>query len=356
MLSKCLHERGLSVSVLTRKMKGLPSFEIIRGVPVYRSIRTLPWGKWFGITYILSVFWFLYRQRNSYDIIHCHILQGFHSAVAMLFKLFFKKKVIIKVAASGPLSAFKMLKNVLFGKFLLKKIKYADRIIAVCSQSKQEALQEGFPPSSVIQIPNGVDTRLFIPAPYNKANTGKIIFVGRLDFMKGVHVLLKAFRKLKEEGLQAHLDIFGDGPERDKLIRMAGDLSVNDSVSFCGEVKEVVRCLQESTIFVLPSLSEGLSNVILEAMSCGLSVVATRAGGTTDIIKDGVNGLLVDPENSDQLFDAMKKLLNNHDLAEKLGAEARRTAESRFSINTTVDAYVTLYHELCDENSAQESR
>ena len=85
MLAEQLIKKGMRVSVLTRSLRGLPTFEVIRGVPVNRRIRTLPWGKCFGLSYLVSALWFLFCNRNSYDIIHCHLL-GFHSAVAVLLK------------------------------------------------------------------------------------------------------------------------------------------------------------------------------------------------------------------------------------------------------------------------------
>jgi len=345
-LAAGLIKRGVHVSVLTRRIKGLPRFEQVMDIPVYRSIRTIQFNKLFGITYILSVFWFLYRKRNSYDIIHCHIAQGFHSIVALLIKSLFKKKVIIKVAATGPISDFTMIKKVVFGDTFLNKLKSADRIITICSQSRQEALGQGIPASSIIHIPNGVDIDYFKPLSSGEDKENKVIFIGRLDAMKGVHVLLKAFKQLRDEGLQACLNIIGDGPDRDKYESMARDMDLNNSVNFSGEIKEVVSFLRKSTMFVLPSLSEGLSNVLLESMACALPVVATRVGGNTDLIQDGMNGILVDSENPGQLSEAMMNILKDKILAKQLGAAARKTVERNYSINHIIDKYVKLYKQL----------
>ena len=344
-LAAQLTKRGVHVAVLTRKFKGLPSYEVIKDIPVYRHIRILPWGKSFALTYMLSVFWFLLKKRHAYDIIHCHLLQGFHSVVAIVFKALFQKKVVIKVGATGPLSDFVMLKNVFLGDFLLKKITRADKLVTVCSQSTAEALQEGFTASQVEQIPNGVDTNHFKPFS-SSGNQKNITFIGRLDHMKGVQVLLDAFKTLKEDGVTAHLTIIGDGPDRDKLQNLARDAGVNDSISFCGAVEDIIPYLQKSALFVLPSLSEGLSNVLLEAMACGLPIVATRVGGNIDLIRDGENGILVETENSNQLSEAMKKILQDKALAKKLGSEARKTVEQRFSLISIADRYLSLYQKL----------
>ena len=346
MLSEHLIKKGVCVSVLTRSLKGLPSFETVRGIPVHRAIKTLPWGKWFGITYILSVLWFLYAKRHTYNIIHCHILQGFHSAAAVLFKRLFGKRVIIKAAATGPLSDFKILKKIFLGSFFLRQIKHADQIISICALSKQEAIEEGFSPLSVVHIPGGVDTIVFKPALPGAASFDRILFIGRLDYMKGVHVLIKAFSKIWKQYPYLHLDIIGDGPDKDKLKRMCVDLCIDNFISFHGTVTETVKYLHKSRLFVLPSLSEGFSNVILEAMACGLPVVAANVGGTPDIIQNGINGLLVEPDSPDQIFDAVMKIINNRDMAKKLGAEARKTVENNFSMEQIADRYISLYRDL----------
>jgi len=344
-LAEQLIKRGIAVSVLTRKLPGLRSFELIQGVPVHRCIRTLPWGKWFAVTYMLSVLWFLLRRRHTYDVIHCHLLQGFHSIVAIMVKALLRKNVIIKVGATGPLSDFVMIKKVFLGDLLLKIITRVDKLITICSQSTAEALQEGFAFHQIVQIPNGVDTNHFKPfSPSN--NQTNITYIGRLDMMKGVQVLLEALRKLKDDGVTAHLNVIGDGPDRDKLQNLAREVGVNDSISFCGAIEEIIPYLQKSALFVLPSLSEGMSNVLLEAMACGLPIVTTRVGGNIDLIRDGVNGILVEPEHSDQLYQAMKKLLIDKNLAEKLGREARKTAEEKFSLQGITDQYLRLYQQL----------
>ena len=344
-LSECLIEKGFSVSVLTRSFPGLPSFEIIRGVPVYRHIRTIARGKLFGLTYMLSVFWFLFRRRNSYDIIHCHLL-GFHSAVAVVFKWLFKKKTCSLVGATGPISEFIQIRNGLWGDWLLKIITRSDRVITLCSQSYAEALQAGFSDFQIIQIPNGVDADYFKPAAIEKRADNRIIFIGRLDQWKGVDFLIRAFKILLAGAVPAHLDILGDGPDREKLQQQAADLGLQDVLTFHGAVHGVAPYLQHASLFVLPSLSEGMPNVVLEAMACGLPVIATRVGGIVDIIDNEKNGSLVDAQRPDQLYEAMKQLLTDKELAQRLGRAARKTIEERFSLPVIVNRYSTLYQEL----------
>jgi glycosyltransferase involved in cell wall biosynthesis len=350
-LSERLIEKGFCVSVLTRSSPGLPSREIICGVLVYRHIRTINRGKLFGLTYMLSVCWFLLRRRRSYDIIHCHLL-GFHSAVAVLFKLLFNKKTLSLVGATGLISDFSQMKNVFLGKFLLQLIARSDRLVVLCSQSRQEALKEGFSSAQLVYIPNGVDSAYFKPRPDAGKKPNRIIFIGRLDYLKGVDILLLALCKLIDSRIPAHLDILGDGPERNNLEMMTKKLGINEAVTFHGAVHGVAPCLQRSALFVLPSLSEGMPNVVLEAMACAVPVITTKVGGTVDMIVDGKNGLLVEAGNAEQLTAAMRDVLTDHDLGERLGREARRTIEQNFAMDRVVDQYVKLYADMLSSEAA----
>ena len=344
-LSEQLIQKGYAVAVLTRSFPDLPSFEIIRGISVYRHIRTINRGKLFGLTYMLSVLWFLFRRRNSYDIIHCHLL-GFHSAVAVLFKWLFKKKTCSLVGATGVISDFSQIKNVFLGELLLRLIARSDRLIVLCSQSRQEALDEGIASAQLVEIPNGVDTGYFMPGSAIREKGNRIIFIGRLDYLKGVDILLQALRTLIDAQIPAQLDILGDGPDRDKLTHLSVTLGLRDSIIFHGTVNGVAPYLQQASLFVLPSLSEGMPNVVLEAMACGLPVIATRVGGIVDIIENGKNGLLVDAQHPGQLYEAMKQVLTNKELAQRLGIAARKTIEERFSLPVIVNCYTTLYQEM----------
>ena len=342
-LAWALAQAGIKVSVLTRKLPGLPSVERINGVVVYRKIVTVDIGKLFGLLYAVSVFLFLLIHIRHYDIIHCHLAQGFHSPVALFFKFFFGKRVIIKIGATGPLSDFLLLRNTFGGRIFVKMLKYTDRIIVVCKQAYAEALRNGIPQKKIELIPNCVDCTKFIPAPPGERKHGYITFVGRLDTMKGVHILLEAFAQLKDKWRAAQLRIVGDGPEKANLINLARRLHIDDVVQFYGEQNDVHTFLKESYLFVLPSLSEGLPNALLEAMACGLPVIATRVGGTVDIIRDEENGLLVEPGDTRQLAGALSRLLEDQALAGRLGIAARQTMLDNFSIGTMICSYRNVY-------------
>lgn len=143
----------------------------------------------------------------------------------------------------------------------------------------------------------------------------------RLSSIKGIPYLIKAMTYLKEGTLL----IIGDGPERKKSESLLHSLGLQDRVFLLGWVdrQDMWRHLQQSTIFVLPSLSEGTPRVILEAMMCGLSIVATRVGGIPEMLTDGVNGILVPPRNEKAIAEAIKRVLDDPDFQRKASMENR---------------------------------
>lgn len=192
-------------------------------------------------------------------------------------------------------------------------------------------------------IPNGVDVDRYRPNDAVRRTTDggaavtDLLFVGRLDTVKGVPYLLRAVAKLLEDG-DYRLTIVGDGSRRDDVERLARSLGISDSVSFEGWQTDVLPYYQRSDVFVLPSLSEGLPTVIMEAQACGLPVVSTDVGGARELVKAG---RIVPKEDPDALRTAIADVAEA-DLDE-LGRTARRHVRTNFSLERMVDAYERLY-------------
>jgi glycosyltransferase involved in cell wall biosynthesis len=346
LLAEELRARGIDVFVVTRHFKGLAPRERIRGIPVYRRIRTVARPMLFSLWYAVSCFAFMVFNRKRYDIIHCHILQGFHSPAAVIAGMLFNKKTVIKITSSGPTSDFVSLSKVFLGAWILKLLRRADCVVATSAASAHEALEQGFSRGQVVCIPNGVDIRRFAPRSGPAQARTRILCVGRLIPGKGHAVLLDAFAQLCRECGSLRLEIVGDGPEKRALERKAGHLGLARAVVFHGEAASVETFFDNTAVAVQPSLSEGMSNVMLEAMAAGLPVVATRTGAAPDVISDGVNGFLVDPGSADQIRDAVKTIIADEALARRLGAAARRTVEENYSIGIVAEKYMDLYRGL----------
>jgi glycosyltransferase involved in cell wall biosynthesis len=211
----------------------------------------------------------------------------------------------------------------------------------------------GIPAENIEQISNGVDTDRF-PISTGRGNkkTKLITYIGRMDAFKGVEYLLDAFRQVIAGGADARLQLIGTGPDEDKLKRIAAHDALTDKVIFKGRRENVLHELSETDIFVLPSLSEGMSNVLLEAMSCALPVVVTGVGGALDMIRHGINGMLVPPGDPEALRDALVYLMSNESFSVSLGREARKTIEERYALSHTADCYRRLYGALTASSPA----
>ena len=226
-----------------------------------------------------------------------------------------------------------------------------DRFVVISRDIDNELSSLGIPADRRALIPNGVDLVRFQPvdADTRTASLARLgcgdgpvaVFSGRLAPEKRVDWLVGAWPRVRHAVPGAQLLVVGDGPLRDDLCTAA-----TDGVVVVGPVDDVAALLGAADIFVLPSIAEGLSNSLLEAMASGLGIVATRVGGTGDVITDGVSGDLVDVDDLDGLEAAVTGLLADLDRCVLYGVEARRTVAERYSIERTAEALVHLYRSL----------
>ena len=206
--------------------------------------------------------------------------------------------------------------------------------------------------AKIQRIYNGVDTAHDAPADRAEiraalgvpADAPVIGTVGRLDPVKDQAGLLEAFARLRTTG--AVLVIVGDGPCRADLHGRAAALGLGERVRFLGARKDVAHVLGAMDVFVLPSIAEGVSNTILEAMATGLPVVATRVGGNPELVSPGVTGQLVPRQHPDALADAIDRYLGDPVLRLAHGTQARARAVEMFSLDSMREAYADLYDEL----------
>jgi 2-deoxystreptamine N-acetyl-D-glucosaminyltransferase/2-deoxystreptamine glucosyltransferase len=202
----------------------------------------------------------------------------------------------------------------------------ADAVIALTPSTARQLRADGIPAGRVHVIPPGYDPALFARAaadPFPGLPRPRVAYLGRLAPQKDVGTLLEAFAYLPSG---TRLLLVGDGPDRAALQRRAQRFG--SRVHFAGFVPHaaVPAVLQHVDLLVLPSLYEDLSSALIEAMAAGLPVVATRVGGTADLVHDGVNGLLVAPRDPAALAAAISRILADPATAARLSAAARRTA------------------------------
>lgn len=206
----------------------------------------------------------------------------------------------------------------------------------------------------ILTIHNGVDANRFHPGAKVEGLTDEqgladrfvVGAVGRLDPIKRYDLLIKAFCALEPHRFNGVLMIVGDGPMRDELEALKRRLDPDNRVRVLGERHDLPVLYRVMDLFVQPSANEGISNTILEAMATALPVIATGVGGNPELIRTGVNGLLIPPDSTRDIEKALWAYINDSELREQHGKMGRRIAEREFSIDQMVRSYEYLYNRL----------
>jgi sugar transferase (PEP-CTERM/EpsH1 system associated) len=232
---------------------------------------------------------------------------------------------------------------------------FVDRYTAVSKKLGDWLISEvGISEKKVQIICNGVDTvkfnsddKDFVRAKYHYTPEQLIIgTVGRLDPVKDQQLLIKAFAQLATRHKNLTLFIIGDGPCRENLERLIQDLELQKNVYLWGARRDVPELLKLFDVFVLPSIAEGISNTILEAMATGLPVIATRVGGNPELVVDGKTGYLVPKEDVNALATALERYILDRSILRKQGAASRERAIQELSLDRMVARYEVLYTDL----------
>jgi polysaccharide biosynthesis protein PslH len=226
--------------------------------------------------------------------------------------------------------------------------KLVDRFVCVSSEVANLSREQGIAGSRLCTILNGIDLDRFRSGRPDPA--GPVVTVARLSPEKDVANLVHATALAAGRAPQLSVAIAGDGACRQDLERLATELGVSDRVTFLGQVSDVPALFARASMFVLPSRSEGIPLTALEAMACGVPVVATRVGGLPEVVDDAVTGLLVPPADPAALAEAMVLLWNDPARGDRMAAAARRRAEERFDIRRMVREYEDLYRSAAVPN------
>jgi glycosyltransferase involved in cell wall biosynthesis len=221
--------------------------------------------------------------------------------------------------------------------------------------------EEGCRAEKMVLIPNGVsDDTLNASfdgrrkrAELGLAPDGHVVgAVSRLAWKKGIRYLLEAAPQVLESVPDASFVIAGDGPLREELEAQAGALGIRDRVVFLGSRRDGLELLSAFDVFVLPSVIEGMSNALLEAMAMGLPVVATGVGGNMEVVADGRTGFLVPPGDPDPMAAAIVKLLHAPEMGREMGAAGRRLVRENYRVDVMVRRIEGLYETLLARKAA----
>lgn len=396
-LAQCqfLLERGYDIQVVTfHHQKVWAEREIIHGVPVRRVARVLlgtreHWPRFLQrLAYLCAMFvmsWTLWQQRDQYDILQICQFSLLVLPLALVCRMTHKPMTIVVISAgagkptktnapatllAGPLDphtpwlqvdgktwidgdlygleqAGKLVTN--YMRALLTKL--GAIVIVLSTRMEQYLIEHNFYLPGTRLVPNGVDIKRFFPAPVD-VSTGErpltVVCVSKMRYEKGIDVLLQAWHLVREQLPEAKLLLVGNGPIQPQLTQLAEALNILQSVEFAGLQSDVPAQFQRGFIATLPSRWEGMPNALLEAMACGSACVATRVSGSEDLIQDGVNGLLVEPDDYQGMAHALLSLLRDPEKAQNYGRAARTTVEQNYTLEQVIDMYGDIYQSLTE--------
>ena len=377
LLAEGLIAHGHSVILLTRRSDvGLKKRERYDDLPVYRlppagSGQLKKWGL------IISGLPMLIGLRDQYDLI---FVSGYRiiGLTAVIAGKLLRKPVILKADSQGEMSgdffesglkkfglSHTSLAFRIFLKFRNTILKKADAFSAISPEIASEWTSGGIPPSKVHLIPNSVDTTRFIPVnPAQKdllrqklglpGPASIAIYTGRLVSYKGLPLLLKVWEEISckhENSLlllagTGGLDIHNCEAELREYVRTN---ELEEVVRFLGAVRNVPEYLQAADFFVFPTENDAFPSSVVEAMACALPVVTTPVGAIKTIVSDRETGLIVQPGNHRQLFEALDVMLSDIGLVSRLGQAGWQTARKQYSAENITRKYLSLFRGILNQ-------
>ncbi len=266
----------------------------------------------------------LIRKSKRFDLIHAHtgiypMIGGF--ILSKLLRIpFFITCHGSDIRINRKNTVLKLIQNYIFQR---------SKCVIVVSNELKTILKDEIRNLSIEIVPAGVDKNSFKDLPHKWSNKTrvKVLFVGNLRKIKNPKIILEALKKLKQYEFNIELIMIGTGPLYEALKVFCNQYDLTN-VIFIPQVphKNLHQYYKKADLFVMPSLSEGTPLALLDAMASGLPIIASKIGGISDLIKNNYNGILIEPTNIDLLVDKIKYLIENPEIAEKLGKNAQKSS------------------------------
>ena len=355
-----LRTLGHDVTVLTSNYPpaiSCPTEHVYR-LPVLLKIER-DWGELLFCPAVLSQL-----RKMDFEVVHAHTPRKFFAEWVPLFRFLSRRKfpfvVHIHLFDMGFLPSPLRAASQVYTRTVERSVfRSADKVI-VQSNIHQRYLMSNFGVSAdnIEIVPSAVDTEMFDPRrkvniehlrrKYGLGDGKVILYVGRLTSQKGVESLVRAMPLVMKEMPDVKLLIVGDGPLRAPLMRLATELRVGSNTVFANYVKheEMPDVFSLGDVFVLPSLSESMPNVLLEAMAMEKPVVATAVGGVPEMVSNQTTGFLAETATASSLASPIIQVLSNDNLADRIGRQARKAVEMKFSWPYVLQKVVKVYEEV----------
>ena len=346
-LAKVLRDKGVKVEFL------LPSsdpeyfsdvshdgFTINR--VVYKRVRFL------GALFLTGKFaYWMLRNHKRYAVVHVHITNLMATTLGVL-KPWLHPKLVTKISGhyeftGGVLDGGRRFDpKIRLMRWFCRKI---DFVHSVSAYTKQVLLERGFKEDQIADIPNAVDLSRFKNRVRQDSNTVTIGYCGRIEAVKGLELLLEAVSRAgKTSPLTLKVSIVGVGDHMPALEKLVTRLALEEQVKFLGRTDQVPEFLDTLDIYCQPSHAEGLPNSVLEAMSDGLPVIASRISGNVDLVEDGITGYLFEKGNVEDLTEKLLALLESSEDRNRMGQRGRNRILAGFSTDAVAKQFIALYY------------
>jgi len=316
----------------TEKIDGITVYRI----PAFKSIQS--YRVTAGVNFIPGRFTNILK---NYDIVHFHELEFSFP----LFSIHIKKSKILHLHGID----YNFLKMHHISRFLLKHLVQA--YISISKQMTKELIDLGITKSKIVYLPNSIDVNIFKPGKQKEENM--LLFVGRISQDKGLHILLRSLRHIKEP-----IRLIIIGPPDWNVNYFQNILKMIESenrkgkheIKYLGAMEQsrLIEWYQKASLFILPSFTEGFPVTVLEALSCETPVIATPVGGIPEIIKNYKNGILIPIGDSNCLAEKIQYLLKNKEVRLKMGYEGRMLVTKYNSLEATAKKLILVYKWLTE--------
>lgn len=352
-LAKGFTDKGHNVTVIAAKTPhGLQSYELINGIDVYRFYFILPALRlksifgFFTLGVLANIKLIQLLKRIKPEIVNTHFIYA-NGSYTLLSKKLLNYLLIVSVHGND-VQQFPHESKIC--KWVLKKLLNSADFVTGCSASLLNDANQIAPEiqNKSQPMPNGIDMKEFELKEKYLQTRQYIFSIGRFVHKKGFDILIKAFKQVADKKQDVDLIIAGTGEEWQKCADLVDELDIKERVKLPGfvEREEVIKLYNGCEFFILPSRREPFGITNLEAMAAGKAVIATEVDGVPEIIINGENGILFEPENINELAQKILWLFENNEIKENMGRYGRLLVEKKYNWQSIADRYIKIYETI----------
>jgi len=340
-ISEVLFKEGINVKVLTRHHEGLEMNQNLNGINVIR-FKVGKIKKLRPVIFLIKTIFYIFVHRKSIDVVHGHSLNA-PGLIVGLVKLLFKIPGVAKIAGGGNekgCEIIRMNESGIIGQMKVRFMsKYIEKFIAISSSIERDLHKVNVNKEKIVYLANGINLEEFKTEEENNYNDN-FLYLGRLEKIKGIDILIDAWLNIIEKNpdFPHKLIIAGKG----SLEKLIPD---NKSIVYLGNISDVKNEIIRNKYFILPSRYEGISNALLEAMALKKIIIASDAGGNTDLIKTNITGYLFKSNDSEKLQESILNAINDENQIE-VSENARSFLKQDYDLNKNVMKLIQLYEKI----------